>query len=313
MSSPDGRKGGAVPVGSRRALGEPVQIGVDAVGSHDWGLVVLSVMLAIAASFTALDLASRVPQYSGRTRAGWLALAAFVLGGGIWAMHFVAMLALNVGTPVSYDLDLTVLSLVIAVLATGVALAAVGRRGMTPTGLVLSAIFMGLAIVGMHYTGMMAMRLRGNIAYDPLYAGAAVVLAVGASTAALWLAFRTRSFVQRLGGAVAMGLGIAGMHYVAMAGVTFTVPESAPTVHAAIGGTMDNVHLVIAVFAASFAIFAAALLAAIYDRRLNLLTERETAIWREGDGPDGRHRAAFRCRVVERDKIVLNNGYVEFA
>jgi PAS domain S-box-containing protein len=276
------RRGGVR--GIRSPVGEAVKLAVDMVGTHDWGLVVLSVMLAIAASFTALDLAGRVSHYSGLTRAGWLATAAFVLGGGIWAMHFVAMLALHVGMPVSYDLGLTALSLGIAVMATGAALSCVSHRGITTAGLVLAGIFMGLAIVGMHYTGMMAMRVPGTIAYDPLFAGAAVVLAVGASTAALWLAFRTSSLRQRLGGALAMGLGIAGMHYVAMAGVTFSGADGGPVNHGAMaGGTMDNVHLVIAVSAASFAIFAAALLAAIYDRRLNLLTERETALWRESE------------------------------
>lgn len=276
------RRGGVR--GIRSPVGEAVKLAVDMVGTHDWGLVVLSVMLAIAASFTALDLAGRVPHSSGRARAGWLAIAAFVLGGGIWAMHFVAMLALHVGMPVSYDLGLTALSLGIAVVATGAALSCVSHRGIKPAGLVLAGVFMGLAIVGMHYTGMLAMQVPGTISYDPLFAGAAVVLAVGASTAALWLAFRTSSLSQRLGGALAMGLGIAGMHYVAMAGVSFAGPEGAPMAHgSSTGGTMDNVHLVIAVSAASFAIFAAALLAAIYDRRLSLLTERETAISRESE------------------------------
>ncbi|MGA0563536.1 MHYT domain-containing protein [Ancylobacter sp. VNQ12] len=281
---------------------------MDVVGSHDWGLVALSVMLAIAASFTALDLAGRVPQYSGRTRAGWLATAAFVLGGGIWAMHFVAMLALHVGMPVSYDLGLTVLSLVIAVAATGAALGPASRRGITPAGLAAAGVFMGLAIVGMHYTGMMAMRVPGTIVYDPLYAGAAVVLAVGASTVALWLAFRTSSFRQRLGGALAMGLGIAGMHYIAMAGVTFSGIDAVPMAHGgSASGTMDNVHLVIAVSAASFAIFAAALLAAIYDRRLNLLTDRETAIWRESEE---RFRTLYRRTPLPLHSLGAN-GRIE--
>ncbi|MBB3771729.1 PAS domain S-box-containing protein [Angulomicrobium tetraedrale] len=273
------------------------------VGAHHWGLVALSVLIAIAASFTALDLAGRVPQYSGRTRAGWLATAALVLGGGVWAMHFVAMLALHLGMVVSYDLPLTALSFAIAVLGTLVALTAASQPGRSPAGLVLSGVFMGLVIVGMHYTGMFAMRVPGTIVYDPLYAGAAVVLAIGASTSALWLAFRRSSLAERLGGSLAMGVGISGMHYVAMAGVTFTAGDAEAMAH--VGGSMDNVHVVIAVSAASFAIFAAALLAAMYDRRFTLLAEREKALWREGEerfrtlyrrtplplhslGPDGR-------------------------
>lgn len=262
---------------------------MDHVASHDPVLVTLSVVIAIAASFTALDLAGRIPVASGRARAGWLALAALVLGGGIWAMHFVGMLALNAGLAIHYDLGLTALSLLIAVAATGLALIAASRPGIPMARLVLAGVFMGLAIVGMHYTGMAAMRMTGAIANDFLYAGAAVIVAVSASTAALWLAFRHHSLVERVAGAVALGLGIAGMHYVAMAGVSFLPGEG--HVVAVRGGAFDNAHLVIAVAAASFTICAAALLAAIYDRRFTLLAQRETALWREGEE---RYRNLYR-------------------
>jgi PAS domain S-box-containing protein len=262
---------------------------MDHVATHDPGLVTLSVLIAIAASFTALDLAGRIPVASGRARVGWLALAAVVLGGGIWAMHFVGMLALNAGLAIHYDLELTALSLLIAVVATGLALIAASQPRIPIARLVLSGMFMGLAIVGMHYTGMAAMRMTGAIANDFLYAGAAVIVAVSASTAALWLAFRHHSLAERVAGAVALGLGIAGMHYVAMAGVSFLPGEG--HVVAVRGGAFDNAHLVIAVAAVSFTICAAALLAAIYDRRFTLLAQRETAMWREGEE---RYRNLYR-------------------
>lgn len=262
---------------------------IDHVATHDPGLVTLSVLIAIAASFTALDLASRIPAASGMIRVGWLALAAVVLGGGIWAMHFVGMLALDAGLAIHYDLGLTALSLGIAIAATGLALVAASQPRTPLLRLLLAGVFMGLAIVGMHYTGMAAMRMTGAIANDFLYAGAAVIVAVSASTAALWLAFRHHSFVERVAGAVALGLGIAGMHYVAMAGVAFLPGEG--HVVALRGAAFDNAHLVIAVSAASFTICAAALLAAIYDRRFALLAQRETAIWREGEE---RYRTLYR-------------------
>ncbi|MBS9478426.1 PAS domain S-box protein [Ancylobacter sp. VKM B-3255] len=262
---------------------------MDHVAAHDPGLVALSVLIAVVASFTALDLASRIPVSSGSTRAGWLALAAIVLGGGIWSMHFVGMLAMNAAMPIRYDLGLTTLSLAIAITATGLALFAASRPRLTFARLVLSGVFMGLAIVGMHYTGMAAMRMTGDIANDPLYAGAAIVVAVASSTAALWLAFRHHTLTERLTGAAALGIGIAGMHYVAMAGVTLLPGEG--HVVALRGGTFDNAHLVIAVSAVSFTICAAALLAAIYDRRFTLLAQRETALSREGEE---RYRNLYR-------------------
>ncbi len=262
---------------------------MDHVATHDPGLVALSLLIAIAASFTALDLAGRIPAAAGRARVGWLALAAVVLGGGIWAMHFVAMLALESGLDVRYDLWLTALSLAIAIGATGLALIAASRPRLPRMRLVLAGVFMGVAIIGMHYTGMAAMRMTGAIANDFLHAGAAIIVAILASTAALWLAFRNHSFPERVAGAVALGLGIAGMHYVAMAGVTF-LPGDGHVV-AMRGGAFDNSHLVVAVSAVSFTICAAALLAAIYDRRFALLAQRETAIWREGEE---RYRTLYR-------------------
>lgn len=264
------------------------------IGSHNSALVALSILIAVAASYTALDLAGRMT----RTRSAglvWLGAAAVVLGGGIWAMHFIAMLALNVGMEVSYGAELTLASLLLAVFATALALFGASRPGVGFEGILLSGIFMGLGIVGMHYTGMAAMRMPGSMSYDMIHVGMAIVLAITASTVAIWLAFRNHSVLQRAIAALALGFGIAGMHYVAMMGVTFTghadAHDAAATARAAVAGGIDAASLVSVITAATFAIFIALLLAAAYDRRVALLADREAGAWRESEE---RYRNLYR-------------------
>ncbi|HEY9214767.1 MAG TPA: MHYT domain-containing protein [Ancylobacter sp.] len=264
---------------------------MDVVGTHDLALVVLSILIAVAASYTALDLAARIPESPGVTRRKWLVAAALVLGGGIWSMHFVAMLALHIGMPVAYDLRLTLASFLIALFATGAAFYAASQSNVTRRTVLLAAIFMGLGIVGMHYTGMAAMRMPGEISNDFLYVGAAIVVAIGASVAALWLAFRRHSTAQRLVASIALGVGISGMHYIAMVGVTLTPHAHGAAAMAAPGGVIDGVHLVTAVTAATIVILLAAILAAMYDRRFALLAEREASLWRDGEE---RYRNLYR-------------------
>src|SRR5713226_6105800 len=127
-------------------------------GTHDPYLVVLSILIASFASYTALDLGGRVGAARGLARRVWLVAAAITMGGGIWSMHFVAMLAFIMPIPMSYDIGLTTLSLVVAILVTSGGFYVISRQSVSPLRLVLSGIFMGLGIAGMHYTGMAAMR-----------------------------------------------------------------------------------------------------------------------------------------------------------
>src|SRR5205809_269338 len=204
--------------------------------SHDPVLVALSILIAALASYTALDLATRMrAAASGRASSGWLAAAAIAMGGGIWSMHFVGMLAFSLpGIEISYDPVQTLLSLVIPIVVAAAAFAVVGRR---PRALLASGLAMGLAISAMHYTGMGAMRMAASIAYDPGWVVISIVIAVGASVVALWLAFRNTSAVQRLFAALVMGLAISGMHYAAMAGAAFVpaVAVAEPAQHLGVG------------------------------------------------------------------------------
>ena len=124
-------------------------------GTHDTTLVILSILVAIVASYTALDLAGRVRMTVGAARYGWLVTAAVAMGGGIWSMHFVAMLAFSMpGMEVSYEAGLTVLSLLVAIVATGIGFLIVAQA-KEPRLIVLlvSGLVTGLGVAAMHYNG----------------------------------------------------------------------------------------------------------------------------------------------------------------
>jgi C4-dicarboxylate-specific signal transduction histidine kinase len=138
--------------------------------------------------------------------------------------------------PMSYDVGLTVLSLMLAILAAGGGFYVISRPGVSPPRLVLSGVFMGFAISGMHYTGMAAMRGPVELSYDRLWFALSVIIAIGAATAALWLAFRTTDPGQKPAAAIVMGLAISGMHYTGMRAAIFTA-------HAAMEGAHEHATL----------------------------------------------------------------------
>jgi NO-binding membrane sensor protein with MHYT domain len=234
-------------------------------GTHDPYLVALSILVAAFASYTALDLGGHVAAARGLTRRVWLVAAAITMGGGIWSMHFVAMLAFIMSIPMSYDIGLTILSLLVAVFVTGGGFYVISRKSASLPRLVFSGIFMGLGIVAMHYTGMAAMRGHAELSYDRLYVALSIFIAIGASTAALWLAFRTTDLWQKLVAAVVMGLAISGMHYTAMRGTNFTAYGP---VHEAQGGaSLDQTTLALAVAGITFVILASASIVSQSERK----------------------------------------------
>jgi NO-binding membrane sensor protein with MHYT domain len=180
------------------------------VGTYDPYLVALSISVACLASYTALDLGGRIRGSRRRAQLAWLATAATAMGGGIWSMHFIGMLAFVMSMPVSYDPGLTLLSLVVAIGVTGFGFFMIGTRLATELEFALSGIFMGIGIVAMHYTGMAAMRMPADVRYDPMLVALSVLIAIGASNVALWLAFRTTISWQRVLSAMVMGAAIHG-------------------------------------------------------------------------------------------------------
>jgi NO-binding membrane sensor protein with MHYT domain len=181
-------------------------------------LVVLSYVISVLGSYTALRLAIAIPQSPDRASAlGWTLGAAIALGGGaIWSMHFIAMNAADMGVPVAYDATLTFASLGLAILAPGIGLYMVGRGQGSTLKLLLAGVLTGLGVALMHYTGMAAMIMPATISYDPALFNLSLAIAVAAATVALWLAFNLRGNLQRFGSALVMGVAVCGMHYTGM-------------------------------------------------------------------------------------------------
>jgi len=252
---------------------------MDITATYDPALVSLSILIAILASYTALDLGGRISTAAGWTIVTWTAAAAVALGGGIWSMHFVAMLAFHMAVPITYDLALTLLSLLLAIGVTAAGFAVAGRKAARPRDAVLSGTFMGLGIVGMHYTGMAAMRMSAGIHYSRILVALSVMIAVGAAIVALWLAGRQQDFPRKAIAAIAMGLAISGMHYTGMAAATFT---SMATMGPANGHpALEQTHLALAIGGATILLLCLALTASFYDRRLAEFAEREATAVRQ--------------------------------
>ena len=260
------------------------------VGTNDPVLVLLSVLIAIFASYTALDLAGRIHASDGWSRRLWLATAAVAMGGGIWAMHFVAMLALRMpGMAVGYDPGLTICSLLLAITVTGAGFVVMTRASGSLSVIASAGLFMGLGVVGMHYMGMAAMRMAADLRYDYLWVAFSVLIAIGAATAALWLAARRSGMTERIGAAILMGIAIAGMHYAGMRAAIFTAHPGVDLAHRV--SSFDQASLAVAVAATTFLILALALVSAIFDRHFAQLAHREAEALRESEE---RFRSLYR-------------------
>ena len=242
----------------------------DVSGTYNAWLVGLSYLIAVVASFTALDLGSRVSLSSGRAARAWLIGGALAMGLGIWSMHFVGMLAFHLGIPLAYDVPITLVSLVPAVAASALALAAIRRGDVGRRALMLSALLVGSGIVAMHYTGMAAIRMQPPIEYDAVLVAASALIAVAASYIALSIAFRTRAQMttnvvkSRIGAALVMGAAICGMHYTGMAATEFA-PDSV-CISTPLG--VDPVWLAGLVGGGSFLVLTMTLMTSIFDARL---------------------------------------------
>ena len=132
-------------------------------GSYSQSLVIISLLVAILASYTALDMAGRLATAEGRVARWWLAGGAAAMGLGIWSMHFIGMLAFDLPIPVGYDLGITLYSLAVSIGASAYALWLVSRPSLPWRRLLAGAVLMGLGIATMHYLGMAAMRMQPGI------------------------------------------------------------------------------------------------------------------------------------------------------
>lgn len=243
-------------------------------GTYNPWLVLASLLVAMLASYTALDMAGRVTATRGRAARWWLAGGSVAMGVGIWSMHFVGMLAFTLPIPMGYDPVITALSLLIAIASSAFALWAVCQKDLSWPRLGAGTLLMGAGVCCMHFTGMAAMRMMPPIHYIPSLFILSCVIAVAASGAALGIAFRLRSRTARIrrlraGAAVVMGIAIAGMHYTGMAAAQFPAGSVCHMAHTGI--TSEWLAPFILVFA--LAVLSIALTISVLDRRLEMRTE----------------------------------------
>ena len=246
------------------------------IGIYNPWLVLLSIAVAIFVSHTALNLSSRVARSTSKPSARlWLVGGAISMGCGIWSMHFVGMLAFSLPIAFSYDIGITLGSLVIAIALSGFALSIASRSEIRLGGLAAGALVMGLGICAMHYSGMSAIEVLPLITYAPGLLLASGVIAVVASFAALWLFFRLRKGrswqmrLARLGAAIVMGLAISGMHYTGMAASRF-----APGSYCTRSAVPNNNWLAITIAVIALAVLTITTILLIYDAHLDSKTRK---------------------------------------
>lgn len=242
--------------------------------SHDPLIVILSLLVAVVCSFVSLDVAERLRGARGRAWVLWLCAAGVTLGGGIWSMHFIAMLAFSAPVDISYHIGLTLISLALAVVSTSIGYGVVAwRTKLKWPQLALAGCITGSGVAIMHYSGMAAMIMPARMTHDPVLVAASVVIAIVAATAAFWLSLKLDRVWPKLAASVVMGAAIAGMHYTAMAAVTFTTDIHAQMSSPGLGTPAPLMAVALAV--ATFLILAIGFISAITDRRFDLQAQRE--------------------------------------
>lgn len=199
-----------------------------------WLTPLLSYAMACIGAALGLSCTVRALDTTGRSRRNWLITAASAIGSGIWTMHFIAMLGFGVyGTDIRYNVPLTFLSLLGAMVVVGGGVFAVGYSRDRTRALLIGGFGTGLGVASMHYLGMTALRLHGAVHYDPLRVVLSVVIAVIAATAALWAALNIKSPRAVALAALVMGAAVSSMHYTGMLAVTVRVTPSGSELHGA--------------------------------------------------------------------------------
>ncbi|MQQ32860.1 EAL domain-containing protein [Pseudomonas sp. SZ57] len=243
------------------------------IGSYIPSLVVISILVAILAAYTALDLVGRIVSARGRAVHLWTAGGAIAMGVGTWSTHFIGMLAFVLPIDLGYDVPLVLLSLLIAIGFSGFALWLATQPRLPALQLSLGAVLLGLGISAMHYTGMAAMRMQPGIQYTPWLFVLSVVIAIAASAAALRIAFhlrqqRPRVYLLRASAALLLGLAVIGMHYTGMAAANFADGSFCGALSQGLSSDgLDRIVLV-----ASLSILGIALFSCILDSHLETRT-----------------------------------------
>lgn len=189
-------------------------------------------LVACLGSALGLLSSERARNATGAARNSWLAVAAVSIGGlGIWAMHFTAMLGTWMGATVAYNIPITLLSMIVAIVVVGIGLIlALKQRDERLWPLAAGGLVTGLGVAAMHYTGMAAIEMGGEVSYNMAIVALSVVIAVVAATAALWFTRKVSGPLAVLGASLVMGLAVTGMHYTGMSAMSMAHDRSAPVV-----------------------------------------------------------------------------------
>ena len=294
-------------------------------GRYDWPLVLLSLVVASLTSALALQVAGVAKPAKGWRRQAILATGALALGGGIWSMHFIGMLAFQLCAQVGFDAHITALSMVPGLIASWVALALLARHQLEVWRLIVGGVLVGAGIGAMHYTGMAAMEMTIALRYDPVWFGASIVVAVLLAMLALWIRFGLAGRIHRhwaiLLGGVVMGCAIAGMHYTAMGAARFVGLGDGPC-----NSSIENagwLALAVTVMALAISAITAGANGLLALRRLNtdLMAERRRMLAMEQALRDSETKyrtvianspgVTFRCRLDADWSMLLINDAVE--
>jgi len=248
-------------------------------GTYDPMLVTLSVVIASLAAYAVLGLAERIGAAgTPLAKRSWLAVGAVTMGIGVWAMHFIGMLALRLPVQVNYDVWITLVSVAPAVLASGIMLYVISQARISPRTLILGGTLMGAGIGAMHYTGMAAMRMDAVMRYDPVLFVVSVIVAVVLAITALYTKFlvstksgRAYRHWMKVGAALVMGCAVAGMHYTGMA-ASYVFPGHGPHV---VGAGLDPTFLGAWVSIATVLITGLAIFITVVDSRLETAAHSE--------------------------------------
>lgn len=239
--------------------------------SWSGNLIVLSVLIAMFGSFTALSHAERMRESTGYQATAWMVAGGVTLGMAVWSMHFIGMLAFHLPVPIAYDSRLTFFSVLPAIAAALLGFYLLRSPKLQLKKIVVGGYFMGLGITAMHYTGMAALKMQPAISYNPAIFTLSVVIAITAATGALLIVYAGEKtglhpLIQHLLGAVIMGSAIAGMHYTAMAGAIF-----APGSICSVGGLeIEPNSLALIVTSGCFLLFSGGGFANSLDRHMAL-------------------------------------------
>jgi diguanylate cyclase (GGDEF)-like protein len=286
------------------------------VVSHDLGLVALSYLVAVFGSFVSLEMIERWRRAKTSWALCWEVASAATLGGSIWSMHFIAMLALRTSFEVTYAPGLTLLSLLIPIIAVGWGLHAL-RSSNSLVRIACAGVAVGIGVAAMHYIGMASMRFPGALAYRPGLWTLSILVGVSAATAALWLSLNLRSGLHRALAAFVMGAAICGMHFTGMLATVFTYD---PLQQAETGLNGSILAVMVAAITMALALYALIFVSA--DRRLMANGERDADSLRRKNVELEQSQAKFDVAIgnmsqgltfFDRDErmVVCNNRFGE--